>query len=423
MTSMRILLVEDNPADVLLVEITLDELGWSPLLKHVARVQGALDLLAGDEFDVVLLDLNLPDGQGLSNFRRINEASPQTPVILLTGLADEAVALQAIQLGAADYLIKGATDAPLLERSMRYATERKKNENARVELARARIARAEAEAANRAKDEFLATLSHELRTPLNAILGWASLLRTGQLNSVEIAQALETIERNARVQAQLIEDLLDVSRIVAGNLKLQWTVLDPREIIQAAVDATRPMVDDKNIAIHLHLKPVPAFEGDATRLQQVLWNLIANAAKFTPVNGNIWIELDSKADDQVGLLTVITVRDDGQGIDPEFLPAVFDRFRQADSSSTRRHGGLGLGLSIVRHLVEMHGGRVRAQSHGAGQGSSFVIELPPSPAAGKPRLRLDPDPPEIQVTATESGEASGEGDHTGSLLHSRMHAI
>lgn len=386
--SLRVLLVEDNPTDVLLVEVAFEEMAaFAPELTHADSLASAQQALDDDSFDVVLIDLNLPDGQGLGNFERLQEHAPQTPMIVLTGLDDEELAIEAIARGAADYLIKGATDAPLLERSTRYAIERKKNENDRLELARVQIARDEAEANNRAKDEFLATLSHELRTPLNAIMGWASLLKTGQLDEATSEQALDTIERNARVQAQLIEDLLDVSRIIAGNFRLEVAVVDLRAIVRAAADTMAPAISAKNIAFQLDAPaPVPV-RGDAMRLQQVAWNLISNAVKFTPAGGDVQVKCACIADQ-----AVLTISDSGQGIAPEFLPHVFERFRQADGSTTRRHGGLGLGLAIVRNVVKLHSGHVVARSDGHQRGATFEVSLPaaPAPIESGPDAPFDP---------------------------------
>jgi PAS domain S-box-containing protein len=239
-------------------------------------------------------------------------------------------------------------------------------------LAREQAARADAEAANRAKDEFLATVSHELRTPLNAILGWARLLRMGRLDDEMQGRALETIERNARLQAQIIEDILDVSSIVTGKLRLRTQPLELAPVIQAAIDSLRPAADAKAIKITLTLDADNVIIcGDANRLQQVAWNLLANAVKFTPAGGRIEVRLER--DDESAQLVVI---DTGQGIRREFLPFAFERFRQADSTSTRAHGGLGLGLAIVRHIVEMHGGTVNAESRGEGSGATFRVVLP-----------------------------------------------
>ncbi len=251
--------------------------------------------------------------------------------------------------------------------------ERKRNEEEREQLLKRELAaRAEAERANRTKDEFLAIVSHELRTPLNAIVGWAHMLRSGTLDDGRSKRAIEVIDRNAKAQAQLIEDILDVSRIVSGNLRLDPLPVHLQPVIEAAVDSVRPMAEAKNILMRVMIDPnTGPVSGDPDRLQQVVWNLLSNAVKFTPSQGEVSIRLAS-ADSQAA----IVVTDTGQGIAPEFLPHVFDRFRQADGSKTRRHGGLGLGLAIVRNLVELHRGVVSAHSDGVGKGSTFSISLP-----------------------------------------------
>ncbi|HEY9284730.1 MAG TPA: ATP-binding protein [Pyrinomonadaceae bacterium] len=243
-------------------------------------------------------------------------------------------------------------------------------------LASEQAARAEAEAANRMKDEFLATVSHELRTPLNAIIGWAHMLRTESFDAATFSRGLATIERNAHSQAQLIEDILDVSRVVAGKLRLNVGPVDLASVINAAVDAVQLAADSKAVRLIVTLDPSTRHvSGDAGRLQQVVWNLLSNAIKFTPEGGRVEVRLGRDGRD-----VRIEVSDTGQGVAPEFLPHVFDAFRQADGTSTRRHGGLGLGLAIVRHLVELHGGSVAADSHGEGLGASFTIRLPSAPA-------------------------------------------
>jgi signal transduction histidine kinase/ActR/RegA family two-component response regulator len=233
-------------------------------------------------------------------------------------------------------------------------------------------ARDKAEAANRAKDEFLAIVSHELRTPLTPIVAWTRLLKGGGLDEATSRRALDVIERNARAQTQLVEDLLDVSRIVTGKVEIDVQVVDLRRLIEAAVDATRPAADAKGIRVQTTLEArAGAVSGDPHRLQQVFWNLLSNAIKFTPRGGHVHVEMRRAA-----AHVEIAVSDTGLGIKPEFLPFVFDRFRQADSSSTRPYGGLGIGLAIVRQIVELHGGRVRVASSGEGQGSTFTVELP-----------------------------------------------
>jgi signal transduction histidine kinase/CheY-like chemotaxis protein len=252
-------------------------------------------------------------------------------------------------------------------------TERKEAEVERQNaLVAEQAARAEAERVSRMKDEFMATLSHELRTPLNAILGWSHLIGSGHLGAEETRQGIETIERNARLQTQLIEDLLDMSRIISGKIRLDVQRVDLMSVIEAAVEAVRPAAEAKEIRLHKVLDSLPApMTGDPGRLQQVLWNLLSNSVKFTPKGGRVQVLLE-RIDSHIE----ITVSDNGQGIRPEFLPHVFERFRQEDASTTRRHGGLGLGLGIAKNLVELHGGTIHAKSPGEGHGATFVVSLP-----------------------------------------------
>ncbi|MGJ7916259.1 ATP-binding protein [Massilia sp. LXY-6] len=285
-------------------------------------------------------------------------------------------------------------NARLYEGAQRAAEERK------VLLENERLARAEAERTSQMKDEFLATLSHELRTPLSAILGWAQVLRRGGRDQNDLQKGLQTIERNARAQAQLIEDLLDMSRITSGNVLLDMQTIPPTGFIDAAIETVRPAADAKNIRIEKRYVSDPGMiAGDPARLQQVVWNLLSNAIKFTPRDGLVEVIL-ARSEANVA----ITVRDNGAGIKPEFITHVFERFRQADASMTRRHGGLGLGLAIVKHLIEQHGGTVRAESAGEGRGASFTIELPLSkqqPAPGRTAraamILPSPSTPEMTV--------------------------
>lgn len=262
---------------------------------------------------------------------------------------------------------------------------------AAVAVDNARLYR-ETQDAVRARDEFLATLSHELRTPLNAILGWTQLVRTGNLDEATTAQALETIERNTRAQTRLIEDLLEVSRIITGKLRLQFAPVEMAMVATAALDAVRPAAEAKSVAIEYARGAATGLvAGDPHRLQQVVWNLVSNAIKFTPRGGRVTVCIE-----RVDTFIRLTVSDTGQGIAADFLPYVFDRFRQADSSSTRAHGGLGLGLAIVRHLVELHGGTVRAHSAGEGQGASFIVQLP---VLAVSNVALDDDAPAADIAA------------------------
>ena len=252
-------------------------------------------------------------------------------------------------------------------------TERKRAEQERARLlTREQAARKEAEEASRLKDEFLATVSHELRTPMTAIVGWTHMLRVGLLDEVGTQQAIETVERNARAQTQLINDLLDISRVITGKLHLEMRQIELAQVIEAAIDAVRPAAAAKMIEFQTALDPEASpVLADPDRLQQVVWNLLSNAIKFTPPGGRVLVRLN-----RAGSNAEITVSDTGMGISPEFLPFVFDRFRQADGSITRAHGGLGLGLAIVRHLIELHGGTVVASSQGQGEGATFTVKLP-----------------------------------------------
>ena len=272
-----------------------------------------------------------------------------------------------------------ASEAHVEELSL-YVEELRRSEAAREEiLLREKSARAEAEAANRVKDEFLSTLSHELRTPLTSIIGWTSLMRAGRVKGDVQAQALETIERNARIQSRLIDDLLDLSRIISGKLLLDTREVDLASVVAGAVEVVRPAAAAKGITLTYDAEPGANVSGDAARLQQVAWNLLSNAVKFTPQGGGVNARLTRD-----GARVKFSVTDTGRGIAPEFLPHVFDRFRQADSATTRQYGGLGLGLSIVRHLAEAHGGTVEAESEGEGRGATFAVAFPLAYTSARP---------------------------------------
>ena len=422
----RLLIVDDSPEDRELYRRLLaqDREHAYELLEAETGEEG-LALARERSPDCLLLDYRLPDVDGLEFLARL-PAETLVPVIVLTGQGSEAVAVEAMKSGAQDYLLKGSVTPDRLQHAVQNAIEkvalRRKVEERTAELAeanaalrrmyddleelveqrtaqlsvanedlkreirvrewaeqeRARLlvleqqARKQAEEANRTKDEFLATLSHELRTPLNAILGWVQVLRSGKLDPTAAARALETIERNARVQAQLIADLLDVSRIITGKLRLDFKPVDLRRIIDAALDSVRPAADAKGIQLEVSIAPLASpVLGDADRLQQVIWNLLSNSIKFTSRGGRVEVRL-READANA----VIRVSDTGIGIRPDFLPYVFDRFRQAEGSITRTHGGLGLGLSIVRHLIELHGGTAEVESEGEGEGATFTVRLP-----------------------------------------------
>jgi PAS domain S-box-containing protein len=279
-------------------------------------------------------------------------------------------------------------------------TPRKRVEAERAELlARERRARSEAEALNRLKDEFLAVLSHELRTPLSAVYGWARMLADGKVKDPDqVRHALEAILRNSTAQLRLVEDLLDVSRIVTGNMRLEVRPVDVTAVIQAALDAVRPAANAKAIRIQTVLDSRAApLMGDPARLQQAMWNLLNNAVKFTPKGGRVHLSLQ-RIDSHVELV----VADTGQGIAPDVLPYIFERFTQGDRGQTRQHGGLGIGLALVRHLVELHGGTVTATSPGVGQGATFVVKLPVAIV----RLPTPPRPPQLAAPTPPAAPAS-----------------
>jgi signal transduction histidine kinase len=374
---LRILIVDDDTVDRLAVRRLLSKTGFDVETEECADERSARTAMLNAHFDCVLLDYHLPGQDGISVLRQLRNGGNNVPVVALTGQGDEEVAVELMKAGAADYLNKNGLTPERLQRSLRYALAlHRAEEERRLLLEREQQARLEAQAANRAKDEFLATLSHELRTPLNAILGWTRLLSSGHLDQATSRRAIDIIERNTRLQAQLIEELLDISRIVTGKLRLEFSSVPALSIVEAAVDSVRPSADAKQLRIDTDLSAAAdPILCDPARIQQIVWNLLSNAIKFTKEGGRVRVA--ARREDGVLMLEV---SDTGVGIDPDFLPYVFDRFRQQDAATTRSHGGLGLGLAIVRHLVELHGGTVEAHSGGVGQGASFLVTLPVAPA-------------------------------------------
>jgi signal transduction histidine kinase len=370
--ALQLLLVDDDAVDRLAVRRALRDGGVDASIDECTTADDAVAAVRARQYDCVLLDYYLPGSIGLETLNRIRTLGAPVPVVALTGQGDEDLAVTLMKAGAADYLAKNGLTGDRLARSLRYAMALHRSEEQRRELLESeQQARLEAQRANRAKDEFLATLSHELRTPLNAILGWTSLLATEQLDAATTRKALGIIERNTRVQAQLIEDLLDISRIVTGKLRLAMKPLSFHGVLNAAIESVRPVAEQSAVRIELVLNEDATVQGDQARMQQVVWNLLTNAIKFTPAGG--WIRVTASRD---GDRIRATVTDSGAGISPEFLPYVFDRFRQEDGAATREHAGLGIGLSIVRHVVELHGGLVTAHSEGEGRGASFTVEFP-----------------------------------------------
>ena len=399
----NILLVDDNPANLLSLETVLE----APDRNLVRAFSGgeALKYLLNKDAAVILLDVRMPNMDGLETAALIRgrERTRDVPIIFLTAYdsAGGAYVTQGYALGAVDYITKPVDPDALKSKVavfvelfrkteeikqlyadlQRHAAaleqeiaDRKQAEKERAEsLLRAQAAQAKAEEANRLKDEFLATVSHELRAPLTAMLGWVTLIRGERLDKESQERAMETVERNTRAQKKLVDDLLDVSSIVTGNFSLDIEPSGLPSLIESAVESVRPEAEAKCVRLQKNLDPaVHMFLLDPNRFQQVIWNLVQNAVKFTPAGGAVEIRLRYPKGQ-----AEIEVIDTGVGIAPEFLPFVFDRFRQANGSITRTHGGLGLGLTIVRSLVEMHGGTVGVESAGEGKGSTFKITLPP----------------------------------------------
>ena len=376
--AIRILVVDDNPNDRALATRALTaEFPDARIDASVTNGEEMDRAITAGGFDAVVTDYQLRWATGLDVLRRVKARYPYCPVVMFTNTGTEEVAVEGMKAGLDDYVIKSPQHFVRLAVAVRGAVDRMRfaADRGRV-LAELKAAKEQAEAASRLKDEFLAIVSHELRTPLNAILGWATLVRQPGQDAGEMRQGLETIERNARLQARLIDDLLDISRIVSGRMTLEVRPVQLAAVVDAALNTVRSAADAKGIALESHADPeVPPVLADPARLQQVLWNLLTNAIKFTAPGGRVRAEVRRGGDGAA----LLAVSDTGQGIDAEFLPHVFDRFRQGDASTTRRHGGLGVGLALVKHLVELHGGTVAASSPGPGRGATFAVSLPLAP--------------------------------------------
>jgi signal transduction histidine kinase len=328
---------------------------------------------------LVVLDMHLPDFNGSEICRRI-KAEPATSLVQVLHVTSSARGAEdyakALDMGADGYLVEPVEPRVLVATVRALVRARRAEETvqkmASELLAAEQAARAAAEAANRAKDQFLAILSHELRTPMTAILGWVGMLATGRLDADTTARAMEVIGRNARLQVQIVDELLDVSRMISGKMSLTLGRVDVLRVLEASIDSVRAAAGDKRIAIELRRSGATAWvSADPSRLQQIFINLLTNAIKFTPPGGRVDVALESGGD-----LVRVTVRDTGQGVDPEFLPHLFEPFRQAEGPGRRARMGLGLGLAIVRHLVELHGGKIAAESEGIGRGATFTVTLP-----------------------------------------------
>jgi signal transduction histidine kinase len=405
----RLLVVDDEENIVLTISEVLRLEGYE--VDVASSGHEAVRLLdRGPEYDLVLTDLHMDEGDGLSLLQEVRARAPLTIVVVLTGFAAVESAIAALRHGAYDYLTKPCIIAELThtvgrgiehrrlmlaEREARNGLEELNRElEHRVEERTAELSRVNHELteANRMKDIFLATLSHELRTPLTPVLGWVNLLRSGgpATDPSMLAQGLDAIERNARLQARLVDDLLDISRIVSGKLRIEWEPVDLCAVVVLATEPVRADAAAREIQLAVELPDSPlVVQGAPLRLQQVVWNLLTNAVKFTQRGGRVTVRVWRENGE-----ARVEVSDTGVGIASEFLPHVFDRFRQADGSTTRQYGGLGLGLAIVRALAELHGGWVVAESEGEGRGARFTFGVPCAVAAeekAEPAQEAEPE--------------------------------
>lgn len=383
----RLLVVDDEESLRITTAAIFEKEGY--IVDTASSGDEAIDLLNKADYDLVLTDLHMEGGDGLSVLNRIRQEAPLTISVVLTGFASVESAIAALQEGAYDYLIKPC-DIESMKHTIRRGVEHRRlmlaEQKARADLKQLnldlerRIEQRTAELkqlnvdlaeANRAKDVFLATLSHELRTPLTPVVGWIKLLRSGTLDEKSVSQALDAIERNAWLQSRLIDDLLDTSRIATGKLHFEPKPIDLNVSVKAAVDTVRSSAAARDIELSVSLHSASLIVmGEPVRLQQIAWNMVSNAIKFTDPGGKVTVITGLS-----GTQAHLTVVDTGIGIEPEFLPHVFDRFRQADGSTSRRHGGLGLGLAIADALAKMHGGRLEAQSDGVGHGATFTLRV------------------------------------------------
>ncbi len=370
----RLLVVDDDPSARFARIRILRAAGHTVF--EAGRLEEARVILQEMRPEVVVLDVNLPDGDGIQFGQQIkqNEALHGVMVLQMSASSvsedDQARGLDA---GADAYLTEPAATAVLLATTRALLRLSRAERALQQSVALEQAARAEAEAANQVKDDFLATLSHELRTPLHAIVGWTALLRNHALDEEGRRRAVEVIERNAKAQAALIDDLLDISRIELGQLRLTWGIVALAPLIAAAIDSAGPTADAKGVTLTADLPIEPDFEirGDWTRLQQVLWNLLSNAIKFTPAGGQVHVRAQTDP-----AQAVIEIADSGRGISPEFLPRMFERFRRAGRGTTAQDPGLGLGLAIANELVQFHGGTLTAASPGLNHGATLTLTLP-----------------------------------------------
>ncbi|HVY37126.1 MAG TPA: response regulator [Polyangia bacterium] len=415
--AVKILAVDDVESNLTALEALLGDADWT--IVRAGSGRAALEALRKDQFSLVLLDVQMPEMDGFDTAAaiRAEEKSGPIPIMFLTAHdATQDKLAKAYAVGASELLqkpldpaalrAKVRTIADLWRRIERVRQEAEKDHQEQLIAERVRWethrrvereteelrrraadqesvaasehkARVEAEETSRLKDDFLATLSHELRTPLNAILGWTALLRRRRFDPASLERAVEVIDRNAKAQAKLIDDMLDISRIVAGKLRLDVQPVLLQPIVERVVESFRPAAEQKNLAVSVNVdRSIPVVSGDPDRLQQIVANLVSNAVKFTPNDGHIEVRLARQGD-----AAVLDVSDDGIGIPADFLPHAFDRFRQRDGASTRAYGGLGIGLALARHLADLHGASVAVHSTGPGRGSVFTLSIPIPTAA------------------------------------------
>ena len=383
----RLLVVDDEESLRITTAAILEQDGY--IVDTAASGDEAISLLTETQYDLVLTDLHMEGGDGLSVLGQIRQKAPLTISVVLTGFASVESAIAALQEGAYDYLTKPC-DIDHMRHTIKRGVEHRRlmlaEQKARADLeqlnrdlearieertAQLTMLNADLAEANRAKDVFLATLSHELRTPLTPVVGWIKLLRGGGLDTAGVAQALDAIERNAWLQSRLIDDLLDTSRIATGKLRCDLQPTDLNVIVKATVDTVNASASARNIELDMELTTSPIIVlGEPVRLQQIAWNLVSNAIKFTEPGGRVHVLTSTN-----GVDATLVVDDTGIGISADFLPHVFDRFRQADGSTSRVHGGLGLGLAIAHALAKMHSGRLEAYSEGVGKGARFTLQL------------------------------------------------
>jgi signal transduction histidine kinase len=371
-TAAKVLVVDDEDAGRYAKVQILRRAGFEVV--EASNGTDCLALVDSERPQMVVLDVNLPDISGLEVARRLRARGSAPPTIQILQVSNTATSsadkVRGLEHGADVYLTEPIDSSVLIATARALMRVRRAEEALASALDNERSAREVAEHANRLKDEFIATLSHELRTPLNALMGWIWQLRHTKLDQQAQTRALDSLERNARMHSQLINDLLDVSRASKGKLQLEMRVVDFEDVVQSAVDAVREAIDRKQLRLDTRLERV-LVAGDYSRLQQVVMNLLTNAVQFTPQDGRVSITLRAEGPD-----AALAVQDSGAGIEPAFLPHVFDQFRQGEGGLSRKHGGLGIGLAVVRQLMELHGGSVDVMSAGAGQGATFTVRLP-----------------------------------------------